>query len=537
MVFAAAYIDDSFNDLGQVDTVHTTAEVDTANGWVTLSRLNMANSLLLYAESRDLTLVNGDAVETYQPSGGLMVKNSALSVNGGLKSPVSISGHSPGEYLVLEKGSREAVYYQYDGTGMMKNGSLGVSLLNNPLAMSAGAGYDFSLLDGSAVKSYSFDGGGFVLNDQLSINLEGARAVGISAGAGSGEYSVVDGLNKKMLSYVWNGSAMEKSEALSIETGLTSPRSVSRDGNLFFVADDSGVKAFNYDGSRLLANPFLSVEGLSTPLAVAVKPGGLEYAVLQYDESSRLAVSYYAFDGLEMREVPALRVSGLSGVPYDNDQLLVGKGVTAARGVSGLKLTAETELPTGTEIAWETTVDGVTWKEILNNGPAVRFDTPGTKPNYRAVLKTSDITLSPKIFSVCLSDASLAVDNMKIVNIVGPEIPGNPPLPTGQPVKIWAGYNVTFQVETRGGAELVSASIHAAGVPAINLSCEPLFPAGSDNNTWQGTFHTPVDVPRGTLLEMDVTAGKGAGQAFASYPGFAEIYASALENHLIHLTH
>lgn len=542
---AEIYIDDTFNDTGKIDLGNTTADVDTANGWVTLGLKNLANSLLLYEDSYDITLINNDAVETYSFNGMNMEIDEAKSINGGLDEPVSIAGRW-GEYILLDRGSKEACWYHFDGVGLVPNGSISISALNDPRAIDVLTGtYGFALLDEKWVKWYCYDGTGMVQAPHLSFST-GAASNLISLSLENNNYATVilDKANRRIRYYSFNGTTMELDTNKSIDVSgeLVQPVSisVSKNGGLYLIVDDSQVKAYNYDGSSMVYNPLLSVGGLNKPLAVSIKPGSYDYAVLSHDGIGNPFVSYYAFNGTSMVAIPGMQIAGLQEIPYANDQVLQGKAVDAGHDVAGLKLLADVEQPPGTSIAWEVTVDGINWVPVAIGEKAV-FAATGSHPNYRANLHTEDNTVTPKILSVQLIDASLSVGNFQVTDIIGPEIPGNPELPTSQHVKIWAGYNVTLQVDTVGGAESVVADIRIAG-KVITLSSllgdlTPSGPPGSSLNTWIGTFYADALTPPGTLLDIDFTARKGTDFTYASYPDFAIIYGSALENHQIHLTH
>lgn len=538
------YIDDSFNDLARVDVANTTADIDTANGWVTLGLKNPADSLLLYQDSYDITLLNGDAAETYRYNGTAMELNVPLSVTGGLHEPISLSGRE-GEYLILESGSQEAAWYHYDGSGMVKNGSLALSGLSDARALDiSGGAYDFVFLDGNSIRRYGYDGIGYVPVPLLSFTLPDANPVSIAAEEDDFAVVVLDKASNTIKHYSFNAGTMRFDAAKSIQAPdeFTEPRSLSvqKEGGLYLVAADDQIKAYSFDGNAMVYNPYLSVQGLRKPVAVSLKPDMLAYAVLDHDSEDNLQVSYYTFNGSGMTEVPGMRITGLEQLTYASNQVLQGNAYEAGHEVSALQLLAETELPPGTSIVWEVTVDGVYWQAI-EPGAVARFAVPGTQPNYRALLHTDEGTLTPKILNVQLADASLAVGRFQITEIVGPYIPGNSDLPTDRQVRIWAGYNVSFSINTTGRAERVVADI-SAGSETITLSSQlgelmPSEPIGSMDNLWIGTFHTYAGMPAGTLLNISFIVSKGTEFAYAEYPEFALIYGSALELHKIHLTH
>lgn len=540
------HLDDDFNDRSKVDMTKTTAEVDTDKGWVTLSPKNLTNSLILYEDSYDMTIINGTKVETYQYQGDKLAKNDALSVTFGLKDPISISSHKAGRYVVLDQELKQANYYQYDGTAMLANPFFTINGLTNPLAVgTVKDNYDVAVLDEKEVKWHSFDGTGMVLNNALSVELgDNTNPISFSQKADSFDYAVVDRANNQVCYYSFEGSSLVMNPLLSITSPseLTRSKSISLSDEGFFyvVVDDEEVKAYNFDGTKMIYNSFLSVSGLKKPISVALKPGSFDYAVLHYDNNDRPVVSYYAFTGTEMHKIPELSITGLQEIPFANDQLLMGKGITTEILVSGIRLVAELDLPAKTQVTWEVTANGEDWLPVTNND-SVRFPTAGKKVNYRAILHTDEEQVAPKILRVKLIDASLWVGNFRITEIVGPSIPGNPELPTSQKVRIWAGYNVTFQVDTTGQAQSVTADITGArDIIKLNSllgTITPEQPTTEFYNIWQGTFYTDTDVPRGSLLDIAFTTNRDTEFEYASYPGFAMIYDSSLKNHPIHLTH
>lgn len=550
---ATIYIDDEFNDTTQVDMGKTDAEVDTVNGWVVLSRKNVSSSIGLYEDSYDITIINGNKIETYQYDGTSMVKTNSLSVNTGLTNPISLSVQSSGQYLVLDQGTNTVTHYNFDGSSMVANPYLSVSGLLQPVTVSVQKDtMDFAVTsrDNSRVTWYSFDGTGMVLNNALSTTLgASANPIDMAISGSNYDYAVIDKATKTIKYFSFDGSSMAVNPYMSITTpgALVNPLSISLSDTeaMYAVVDGADVKVYNFDGSSMQHNPYLSLTGLNRPLAVALKPGSFDYAVLHYDASDAPVVSYYAFSGTEMVKIDSLTITGIADITYNNDQYLTGKPVDAPYSVIGVKLQATVELPAGTSITWEVTNDGTTWVPIQNHGSSVRFATTGSTPTYRARLHTDDPNVTPKILNVVLIDASLAVTEMRIVSIVGPVIESNPELPASFPpttqIAIWAGYNVTFEIDTSGTAQTLVTEIEVAG-DTINLSSllgelTPTEPLTSYFNTWQGTFHCEPEVPTGTELDMNVTVGADPDYEYVSYDDFAIIEGSALAQHPIHLTH
>jgi hypothetical protein len=550
------YIADEFKNTGQIDLEKTDAEIDVQNGWVTLSRRNASCAVTLYEDDYDITLVNGCCVDTYSFNGQEMVRNEKLSVNAGLLDPVSVAAQAYGQYVVIDQGNKKAAFFQFDGYSMVENPLLSVNGLEKPLAASVSRIYaDYVVLDINEefprVKWYSFSESGLVLNDLLSQELSpDSHPVALSIHNTNFGYALVEKTRSRVHYYSFNGVLLTENPLLCIEDSslLSKPRSISlHQKDLYYVVvDDNDIKMFCFDGNCMRLNPYMSVYGLNRPLAVALKPGAYEYAVLHYDEKEMPVISYFAFTGTAMERIDGLSISGLEEIPFGNDQMLTGKAVSAAEKVWGLKLQADVEVPQNTSITWEVTNDGgATWLPIVNNGPAVRFDAGGTRPNYRARLHTDNQNITPKIKSVRLIDSSLAINEMQVTAIVGPSIAENPPLPVSFPpcnqVSIWAGHNVTIAVSTTGAAKTMSATIWG-GEEIITLDSMsgdfiPANPLDNDDNLWTATFHANVHTPSGTLLDINLSCGNETDAEQLILPGAFIIEGSALHNHPIHLTH
>lgn len=543
---ATVLIEDTFSDISKIDPVRTTAEVDTTNGWVTLGNRVPANMLLLYEDNYEIALINGNSLDTYRFDGNHMEREPGFSVSG-LTSPVSVSSNKKGEYLILDQGAKAATYYYYDGIGLTSDPNPAAEGFINPISLSCVKNnLDFIILDNREIQYYCHDGREMVRNSPMSISLGyDSNPVSIAVSKDGLACAVVDQAAKQVKYYSFDGTSLVLNPLLSItEAGvLGNPRSIAIGGEAgcYAVVDTDSVKVFNFDGSVMVNNTMLSVTGLNNPTAVAMKTNCSEYAVLHYDAANEPIVCYYFFNGTGMEEIPELRITGLSPPNFTGGQVLMGKAVTGSEPINSLKLAADVEMPEGTDICWEVTADGISWQPAVNKGPAVRFCTSGVMPNYRAILSTNDPKVRPKIFSVRLIDASLWIGAFRITHIVGPRIPDNPALPSSRfPIQIWAGYNVTYNVDTAGRAQWIAAAINVNGrtidSSSISGTITCLNP-GEAENTWQGVFHTEVSLPKGTLLDISLTAARETESESMYYENFAEIYGSALENHTIHLTH
>lgn len=494
------YIADSFDDLYQIDIGKTTAAIDTTKGWVTLGLRNMANSLILYDDSYNITVINKDAVQTYSYNGTCMEIDYRKSINYGLTEPISIAGRM-GEYIVLDRGEGSVFWYHYDGVGMVLNNMNGIaaSLTDARSAAVFGSTYDLAVLNGQNLNWYGYDGIGMVRNEKLSFDI-GNNSNPISLSLAEENYTclVLDKAARQVRRYYYNGSGMIQDETRGILSGLIDPRSISfsEDGNLLLVADGSAIKTFIYDGAGMICNSQLSVANLNRPLAVTIKPGcsaAPEYAVIEGNEVNKACVKYFAYGSNGMEEITSLRVE-LDQIPYGNDQLLYGKPVTTVNAVTGLRLTAETETPPGTGISWEVTVDGENWLEVTPGGQPARFDIPGIRPGYRAVLHTDNNSIAPRILSVQLTDASLRVRGYADKDCYH------------------AGEAMMLLAETEGLADRVEAVMWwTGGNDFTDSDVTELIPAqsiASPVNTWQTRHNYPADYDRVVIIPKNMPDGE-----------------------------
>lgn len=493
------FIEDSYTDKTKIDIPLTTAEVDTDNGWVVLGRKSRSNAVVLYEDSYDITIVNGTSIETYSHDGSSMVKNNPLSISG-LQDPVSISTTESGQYLVLDKGDNTATYYMSTGSAMVANPILSASGFTNPIAISTQKdSYDFSVLDGREVNWHSFDGSGMILNTALSIELgEEINPISLSSKANSYDYAIVDSNENQILYYSFDGSSIALNPLMSITAPgeLTKPKSIgiNPENNSYAIVDDNTVKTYNFDGTQMVYNSALSVSGLNKPVSVVIKPGSYDYAVIDYDGSGHAQVRYFAFTGTGMEEITDLRITGLSDIPYASDQMLMGKAINAGEQVRGLKLTATVDIPVNTSITWEVTVDGLIWKPIIPGGAAVRFSTPNSHPNYRAVLHTTDLSITPKILDVKLIDNSLII-------IGGSDKSG-----------YRAGEAMILHADTEGAADAVEALMWWAGGNGFTIETVsdlvPDSPVTDDINYWYTRHDYPSDYDNVVIIPQDMPDGE-----------------------------
>lgn len=551
---ATTIITDSFDDLSKVNVGKTTAEVNTAGGFVQLPANISGNALALYEDSYDITIVNGNAVETYAFNGTSWQKDDHFSV-GGLTNPIGLAARNKGEFVVLDSGTGEALYYQYDGSGMTENPYLSVLGLTNPLGIGIQQDSGEILVSektagGVKAQWYSFDGTGRVLNNILSVDLGDANPIAVSQSQTSFDYVVADSSGGRIICYGFDGSGMTENPFMTVTSPdlLINPQSVSlsKDGSYYAVAGGDAVQVFSFDGTKMSYNPYLSITGIGTPLSVALKPGSYEYAVLYKNDSGQVSVAYYAFDGTSMMRVDTLTLDGLAEIPFRPSAVLTGKTTHLVDSAYALTLTSVYDTPEGTSLTWEVTFDdGATWVPAELDKPITDL-TGGTDIAYRCTLATTDKTVTPKIYDVTFGQISFGVLHLKITENVGPEITGNPTPPFDMPpvtnFYLWAGYNVSFEMTTIGDISAAYTNITGGG-KTITLTTGSgalsLLSRSGNLSVYKGTFATDPLLPPGTHLDFVANLEKAASPGTwdqTTWTAFATVWQSALKNHPIHMT-
>ncbi|BCV20311.1 hypothetical protein [Moorella sp. Hama-1] len=124
------------------------------------------------------------------------------------------------DYVVMAPG--KVIHYSFDGTKMVENTILDVSLPSNPLALVAGDTYpDVVVATQNKLYHYSFNGSSMVENPALDVaGLAGAVAVGVRQGEVAGL------LGKSVKDYMFTGTGMVEVPKLE-PSGLSNPLDIA----------------------------------------------------------------------------------------------------------------------------------------------------------------------------------------------------------------------------------------------------------------------------------------------------------------------
>ncbi|QGP93396.1 hypothetical protein MGLY_28040 [Neomoorella glycerini] len=305
------------------------------------------------------------------------------------------------DYVVMAPG--KVIHFSFDGTKMVENPVVSVTIPSNPLAVAAGWEYpDVVVALPDKLYQYSFTGTSMVENPVLSVaGLAGAVAVGVREGevvglagksikdymfdgsrmaevpyvepsgltnpidfalvAGNYDMAVLD--NNQVRYFNFTGSSFVENPALAV-TGLSSPLAVAAAGEReLVVVDGKQVKHFSFDGSVFRYNAALSVtSGLNNPVCVAVRPGTFDRIIIDGDQ-----VKYYSWDGTQLVYNPnmSVTVAGLSNLgSYAPSAVAISQAKDPGNNVDYVRVRAYVSVPDKTSITFSLTADGTNWVKV-----------------------------------------------------------------------------------------------------------------------------------------------------------------------------
>ncbi|NPV73327.1 MAG: hypothetical protein HPY89_05960 [Pelotomaculum sp.] len=505
--WAITVLDDDFNNLDYVDTTGTTAEVDTANGWVVLPGQPMASAIDVRKEGWEYAVAtkNGIEVYSYDDASCSMVKNSALSIASETTAiGVACRDDEPSIWALTPDS---LTLYKYNAGGMQTSPSQKVTGLTNVLSVSAWNGLDRAALlsrtgDNKARVEIYRDVSGSV-NKVFTLNTDLADPVAICTVPNTPDFI----LATKTVTYYYcydDATGGYVQHPAKYVLGLSGLKSASaRDDGSFVALENSDANYYMFlDSGGAARSDVLSKAGLSSPVSVSIKPGEYEYAVL----SSTGSVDYWMYDGAGMVKNSSLSISGLSlNQGYLSPAEYRSKAITTAGSYDEVKITAAENLPAGTEIKYYVSTDGGASFTEVQNGVWKQVPA-GNNFVARAVLSTTDPAKTPRVLHVKLEVTTLSISNLRVISIAANE-PGQT-LPTSTfPVRVKVGAMVLYEVSTSGYAESVNAAF-TIGPGTSLVPMTSLFPVVPENNTWRGTYVVPSDAVEGATIGITLTAAK-----------------------------
>ncbi|MBO8128931.1 MAG: hypothetical protein H0Z39_07000 [Peptococcaceae bacterium] len=503
---AVTVFEDTFDDLSGVDTVHTTARVDTAAGVVTLPRQPMPSSVAVRKLGYEYAVATADGIKvfTFDDATGSLVENSALSIPT-VTDAIGLAVRND-EAIIWALTNDSLTMYSFNGTGMSAVPGMVVTGLSNTLSVATWDGQTVAaVLSRSAgntglVNIYREVGG--VLTNTFTLDTGLANPIAITAVPDTPDFVIAT--QTAVYYYLYDDATRGYVRHPARDVlGFSSVVSVSSGETGFVALDYSEAEYWMYtDPSGAGRVDILSVGGLTEPVAVSLKPGSYEYAVVT--DSGQ--IQYWMFDGSGMRRNPALETTVNLARKYFHPAEYWSKVLNTPRDYDEVRLTVQDDIPAGTSIKYYVSSDGGSnWTQVTPG--TWHVVPPGRQFVVRAVLDTIDTSKTPKILQVKLEATTLLLRDLRVMAVAY-----NDPdqlLPTSSfPVEVKAGAEVMFEVTSEGYAERV----HAVFSTGASIELSPKEPIDQDINTWRGFYTVPVDTEEGAIISVTLTAEKGSLQ-------------------------
>lgn len=427
-----------------VDTTVTTADVDAVNNEITLPPLSAPDIISFWGSGEmDYVVLTDNGIKHYSFDGSSMVENTILSVTG-LTSPMGLASPDPYPDVVMAN-SEGITHYSFSGSGMVENPILSVSGLTGTTAVGAAGTDQVVVLTGGKVQHYSLSGGSMLENAILEPTETLTNPIDVALGASGYDTAILE--PEKIRWFNYSGSGMVANPALEI-TGLTDPKAFAvadpNSGYDVAVVDGTQVKHYSFTGSGMAYNSTLSVTaGLTAPKAVAVRPGSFDRIIVDGTE-----VKYYHWNGSSLIYNSDLSVTVsniVSGDGYTSSAVVQSLAFTPATETDYVRVRAAHILPNNTSVTWSVTADGTNWvtrwrvrgtglgsvcEVTSDNGgtwtqigdatvaqPEVSTASlwanvaPGTTIKWKAVLETTDATVTPVIATDPRGGVAVRVDS------------------------------------------------------------------------------------------------------------------------------
>ncbi|MDO7785811.1 hypothetical protein [Desulforamulus aquiferis] len=521
MAEAQVIFDDDFNDTSYIDTIKTSAYVDTANSYVRLPRRTMPNAIamLKYGEGYAVTSSDGIIISEYDDATGALhdTKIPWLTNTRGL----SIRQDNMNLWVI---GEDFIQYCQFSGGIYSDDPALKSSGMADVLSVGAIEGTDKAVvLKKSAtgktrITRYSAGAG---LTVELDKELDIGEPKALAVVDGTPDIVIVTNTGKYYL--MFDDAAQDYVvDPARYASGLTDVASVSANqGGVTVLDNNEGRFLSDNDAGGVQQVLAYSAGVIHGGLAVSIKPGAYDQAFITETGEIR----YYVYDDAtdSMKRLSDMEKTGIQlSAGYEHPKEYYSKVITTIEPFDEIKLTAENVLPNGTEIKYYISSDaGLTWTEIAN-GTWTTIPS-GTQFVARAVLDTNDNKETPKILRIKMEVSKLELLDLEIRAIAYNK--AGQPLPiTTFPAVVRAGAEVQFEVTTRGFAQ----NVYSTFSTGHNVTLIPTNPITSDENTWRGLYTVPPDLEDGSTVGITVTAERGSRQKQLTLDPFIRVEGSVL---------
>lgn len=336
---------------------NTTAFVDPVNHFISLPQQNISKAVGFWDTGLDYFASTPSEFKHFSFDGETMQENSILSVSG-LSSPIAAAISSPYPDAVI--ATQDTVtHYSFTGTSMAENTALSLQGLESIVSIST-RNKDAAVLSNGGINYYGFTGSALQRINSLSISSSKVtNPIDMALCRDTYDCVVLEADQAKYFNF--NGTDMVENPAYAIQ-GLNNPLTVAintHDGMKVSVIDGTLVKTYVLDSSGMAYSSALSViNGLNKPTSIALRPGSQDMLIVDGDE-----VKYYNYDGTKMIYNPYLSktVEGISDlIGYAKQAVVQSNTLTASGIVDMLKVRAYHNLPENTSVTWAVSADGGT---------------------------------------------------------------------------------------------------------------------------------------------------------------------------------
>lgn len=513
---AVVILDDDFTNTTYVDINQTTAYVNTSNGgYVRLKKQPKPNAVAInrFGEYAVPTTDGGIKFFTYDESTGTSRQDASMSIPG-VTDAEEVAMPSEGAVLWAYRSGSGIYRYEYnDSAGSMSeiHKVLGITGVLSVTAFPAAN-------DGAGALRTSGTGTGII--DIYQVTAENNLVVAMSFDTGitnpksisfvpgTGEYpDVLYATPNTLYFFVNDESIGSYREDTSRRTNLVNAGAVSTSSSRHGAAVLTPILADHYaytEGAPQQVS-VLSAGSLNGAIAISLNPDGYDQAIITEGGD----VQYWRYDEETgaMRRDASMEQTGLNlSGGYHHPEEYLSTVIDGGSSYDEIRITAQTNLPAGTSVTYYISSDSGGSFTAVSSG----VWTPVTAGRYfvvRAVLDTTDISVTPQILRVTLEVSALSINNLRVLAIAD-NVSGQV-LPTSTfPVLAKIGAEMLFEATTTGSAEQVWADFSNG----VQVALIPLSPTTNENNAWRGTFTVPLDSVDGSMIGVTLTAQKGTNQ-------------------------
>lgn len=422
---------EEFTDRGHVNEEKTNATVDTTAGEVRLPKVSGLQSF--HATDDAVIQVEGNELKFYRVnSNGEFEYDAALSRTLG-EGIIGVQFAPNGwDHVVLTQAG-EVLRFQYTGAEFIENPAYRLSGFQSAVQVAVTEN-GTAVFDRNQIWTAE-DVGGALGAAKSAYTLE-TEPLYFTGGTGSDLVTTDAEGNAHVLSY--DGQEYVRNPYYSLD-GI-GPSSRAQD--ILTAVKNGVVSSYQYD-----------MELLSFTHAGAVSAVATEGGAVYVRDTNR--VTRYLWTGSEY--TPAATLGGFSEVKasYLAPRKWESTAYTLPEPIQRLGIEYGATIPEQTSVKLYVSADGVQYQEAANRS-FIELSVPTTQLYLRAVLDTEEKTKTPILDYVAVYDRSLYVDQLITTDIVrSPD--GNPPLPTPLPVRLYGGFNFSFEVLAPGATNVVIA--------------------------------------------------------------------------------